>query len=256
MTRIYDISLPIDDTVPEPFPVTIERIGHVEGAGRVGQKFDGKIDSGSFPDAMFLSHETVTASVHCGTHVDAPFHFGPVSEGKPARTIDEVALDWFYGNGVVLDVTHVMHGGEITPEDINASLAKLKYTVKPGDIVLLMTGADRYFGTKEYATNFPGLGVKALDALLDMGVKTVGIDAIGLDRPFAAMVEDYVRTKDGAKLWPAHLLGRKREYCHIERLANLGSLPRPYGFKFACFPVKIKGAGAGWGRAVAIFEEA
>ena len=255
MIRIYDLSLPIDDAAPESFPVKIERIGHAEGAGRVGLKFDGKLDQNSFPDAMFLSHETVTASVHCGTHVDAPFHFGPVSEGKPAITIDEVPLDWLYGNGVVLDVTHVMHGGEITSEDVNTSLAKIGYTVMPGDIVLLMTGADKYFGTREYFTNFPGLGIEALDELLDMGVKTIGIDALGLDRPFSAMVEDYVRTKDGAKLWPAHLLGRRREYCHIERLANLGSLPRPFGFKFASFPIKIKAAGAGWSRAVAIFED-
>jgi kynurenine formamidase len=255
VTRVYDLSLPIDDAAPEPFPVTIERTGHAEGAGRVGRKFDDKIDRDSFPDSMFLSHETVTASVHCGTHVDAPFHFGPVSEGEPARTIDEVPLDWFYGNGVVLDVTHVISGGEITPEDINASLTKIECTVKPGDVVLLMTGADRYFGTKEYFTNFPGLGAKALDALLDMGVKTIGIDALGLDRPFGVMVDEYYKTKDKNRLWPAHLLGRKREYCHIERLANLASLPRPFGFKFASFPVKIKGAGAAWSRAVAIFED-
>ena len=41
----------------------------------------------------------------------------------------------------------------------------------------------------------------------------------------------------------------------MEKLANLEALPRPHGFKVACFPVKIKDASAGWVRPVAIFEE-
>ena len=253
--RIFDLSLPVDDAAPEPFPVKIERIGHAEGAEKVGRKFEGRLGKDSFPDGMFLSHETVTASVHCGTHVDAPFHFGPMSEGRPSKTIAELPLEWCYGDGVVLDVSQVPHGGEIKPEDLNGAVGKLDHNLKPGDIVLLMTKADRYFGTREYFTNFQGLGVDALDFLLDMGIRTVGVDAVGLDRPFAAMVEDYGRTRDGSKLWPAHLHGRKREYCHIERLAGLDRLPRPSGFKFACFPVKIKDAGAAWARAVAIFED-
>jgi kynurenine formamidase len=39
----------------------------------------------------------------------------------------------------------------------------------------------------------------------------------------------------------------------MEKLANLASLP-PHGFEICCFPVKIKGASAGWSRVVAIFE--
>jgi kynurenine formamidase len=39
----------------------------------------------------------------------------------------------------------------------------------------------------------------------------------------------------------------------MEKLSNLESLP-PYGFEVICFPVKIKAAGAGWTRCVAMFE--
>jgi kynurenine formamidase len=46
----------------------------------------------------------------------------------------------------------------------------------------------------------------------------------------------------------------ERAYCHIEKLANLESLP-PSGFMVACFPFKIRGASAGFTRAVAIFED-
>jgi hypothetical protein len=50
-------------------------------------------------------------------------------------------------------------------------------------------------------------------------------------------------------------VGRKKEYCHIEKMANLDKVPKPFGFKVACFPVKISKAGAGWCRAVAILEQ-
>jgi kynurenine formamidase len=39
----------------------------------------------------------------------------------------------------------------------------------------------------------------------------------------------------------------------MEKLHNLEALP-PNGFEVSCFPVKIRGASAGWTRAVAIFE--
>ena len=43
-------------------------------------------------------------------------------------------------------------------------------------------------------------------------------------------------------------------YCHMEKLANLDKLP-PTGFEISCFPYKIKGASAGFIRAVAIFSD-
>ncbi len=41
---------------------------------------------------------------------------------------------------------------------------------------------------------------------------------------------------------------------YMEKLHNLEVLP-PYGFTLVCFPVKIRGASAGWTRAVAIRDE-
>ena len=76
-----------------------------------------------------------------------------------------------------------------------------------------------------------------------------------LDRPFASMVADYQRTGDGRFIWPAHFAGITREYCQIEKLANLDKIPRPHGFYVSCLPVKIEGASAGWCRAVALVPE-
>ena len=88
----------------------------------------------------------------------------------------------------------------------------------------------------------------------DMGVKIIGTDAYGFDRPFPVMFQE---TKEGKKssLWPAHFAGRDKEYLHIEKLANLEKLPS-YGFIFMAFPILIKKASAGWVRAVAIVPKA
>ena len=91
---------------------------------------------------------------------------------------------------------------------------------------------------------------------MEAGVKVIGIDAYTLDRPFASMVADYRRTGDGRFIWPAHFAGISREYCQIEKLANLDRIPRPHGFYVSCLPVRIAGASAGWCRAVALVPDA
>jgi kynurenine formamidase len=41
----------------------------------------------------------------------------------------------------------------------------------------------------------------------------------------------------------------------MEKMANLTAIGKPYGFTVCCFPIKIKGASAGWTRPVAIVDE-
>jgi kynurenine formamidase len=41
----------------------------------------------------------------------------------------------------------------------------------------------------------------------------------------------------------------------MEKMANLADIGKSYGFVVCCFPIKIKGASAGWTRPVAIIEE-
>jgi kynurenine formamidase len=212
------------------------------------------VNPDDFPEGLGLAIEEVTAITHAGTHLDAPWHFGPQSEGKPARTIDQIPLEWCYGDGVVLDFRYKKPNGLITRKDIKEALARIDYRIKPKDIVLLQTGADRCYGTVDYSESHPGMSREATILLLDQGVKVIGTDGYGFDSPFSKMADDHKAGKKGA-LWPAHFLGREREYCHIEKLTNLDKIPRPYGFKVVFFPIKIAGASAGWCRAVAIVEE-
>lgn len=73
--------------------------------------------------------------------------------------------------------------------------------------------------------------------------------------PVPAQIRYLQRTGDGRFIWPAHFAGIEREYCQIEKLANLEQIPRPYGFYLSCLPVKIHAASAGWCRAVASVPE-
>jgi kynurenine formamidase len=133
-------------------------------------------------------------------------------------------------------------------------LEKMRYTIKPFDIILVQTGADKYWGKTEYFDRGCGLVRESTLWLLDQGVKVIGTDAWGLDRPFRAIKEEFQRSGHKEVLWQAHFAGIEKEYCQIEKLANLDALPAPTGFKVACFPVKLKAASAGWCRAVAILE--
>ncbi|RAL24220.1 cyclase family protein [Thermoflavimicrobium daqui] len=211
------------------------------------------LDASYWPDGEGWAVEEVTLSSHAGTHVDAPYHYGSKSAGKPAKTIDQVPLHWCYGDGVLLDMTHKQAGEEITIEDIQKELDRIGYEIKPFDIIMIHTGTSKYFKSPGYELKHPGLGKAATEWLVDQGVRLIGIDAWGLDRPFDVLAKE---AKEGkVQFWEAHLVGREKEYCQIEKLCNLDQIPKPFGFKVSAFPINIERASAGWSRVVAIFEE-
>jgi len=207
-----------------------------------------------FPESKFAAEEVAKISTHAGTHLDAPWHYGPTSEGEPAKTIDEIPLEWCFGDGVVLDLTHKKRGELISAKDVQETLDKINYKLKPFDIVLIRTGASKHYGKPGYEGMHPGMGRESTLWLIEQGIKVMGIDAWGWDRPFQEMMKEY---ESGAKdvFWAGHFAGKEKEYCHLENLANLDQIPIPTGFKVAVFPVKLKGCSAGWVRAVAIVDE-
>ncbi len=251
--QLIDLSVPLEnDAVSEPMPGKIHYVTHDgEGLQQMQQFFGISADDLVFSNGQGWAVEDVHAITHTGTHVDAPYHYGAESEGKPAKRIDEVPLEWCFAPGVVLDVRHIEAGEFITVEDLQTALERIKYQLKPLDIVLLQTGADARIDSPDYFRQ-PGLGREGVLWLVEQGVRVIGIDAYTLDRPFADMVADFKKTGDGRFIWPAHFAGITREYCQIEKLANLDRIPQPHGFYLSCLPVKIKGASAGWCRAIAL----
>ncbi len=250
---LIDLSVPLEDgAVSEPIPPRIRYATHEgEGLAQMLHFFGARREDLTLSGGKGWAVEEVQAITHTGTHVDAPYHYAPTAEGRPARTIDLVPLEWCFAPGVVLDVRHKPAGQEITVANLEEALGRIGHRLRPREIVLLHTGADKRLNGPEYYAQ-PGLGRDGVLWLVRQGVKVIGIDAYTLDRPFANMVADYKRTGDGRHLWPAHFAGIEAEYCQIEKLANLDRLPRPTGFWVSCLPVKVKGASAGWCRAVAL----
>lgn len=251
--RIIDLSVTVDaDPRNEPWPPSVRCTTHRDQAQKRASAFG--ITADQFPGGMHLAIEEWTLLTHVGTHIDAPWHYGPTSGGQPARTVEQVPLEWCYGPGVVLDVSHRKAGESITVEDLVAATDRIGYRIQPLDIVLLYTGVDKYLGQPNYTEAHPGLSREGVFWLLDQGVRMIGIDAYSLDKPFARMAQEY-REIGLAALFPAHYAGREREYCQIEKLCNLDQIPVPYGFTVSALPVKLAGSGGAWCRAVAIVDE-
>lgn len=251
--RVYDLSVMLEPREKvEAFGVQIEYRSHEAGGKDMLSAFD--CQPGDLQEGKGWTVERLTLSTHDGTHVDAPWHYFPTSEGKKARTIDELPISWFYGDGVVLDMRHKPQGSGITVADLKAALKKIGYKLKRGDIVCLQTGADKVWGTRGYFDAGCGLVRESTLWLIEQGVRVIGTDAWGLDRPFNAIKAEFQKNRDKSVIWCAHYAGIDREYCQIEKLANLDKLPAPTGFKIACFPVKIRGASGGWVRVAAIFD--
>ena len=254
--RLIDLSSPVDARSWEPDPLEHSIMTPEEGArhlvSEMREHFGLSLDPQDRPEGEFLNNDTRTLTTHVVTHVDAPAHYGSKAVYGPPKTIDQVPLEWFYHRGVVLDLT-TAGVGSVDADFIAVDLGRVGHELRPFDIVLLRTGAEEWSGTQRYFTDFTGLDGSAVHYLLDRGVRVIGTDAFSLDAPFTHIMRRYAETHDRSLLWPAHFAGREREYCQIERLANLGELPVS-GFTVVCFPVRVARAGAGWARAVAVLD--
>lgn len=191
--------------------------------------------------------------VHSTTHIDAPWHYSPTVDGKPAKTIDEIPLEWCHGEGLVIDMKHKEDFDAITVDDIKHFLDKEGLSLEEGMIVLINTGRSIYNGTKDFPDKGTGMSAEATEWLIDQGIKVMGIDSWGWDLPLKHLIKKAKETNNPELFWEAHLVGQRKEYCHIEQLVNLDALP-VNGFKVAVFPLKIVGASAAPARVVAMIE--
>ncbi len=105
-----------------------------------------------------------------------------------------------------------------------------------------ITGIDRndkYVGTKEYLSNFAGLGASSAEWIVERGVKTFGVDSPTPDNPTS-------------KTYPVHMMCRRVHKTHYENLVLTEVVGKR--FTFAGFPLKVVGAHGGPTRAVAILD--
>lgn len=254
--KIIDLSTALENNLPSDPPNMIPQINSIRHQDSIEEmlSFFPGATKDDLPEGLGWANDFVTISTHSGTHLDSPWHYHPtMNNGEKSWTIDEVPLEWCFGNGVVVDFTDKPNGYLVTIEDFEEAFAKMHYKLKPKDIVLVHTSAAEKWGKLEYLSTGCGMGKKVTHWLVDQGVHVVGTDAWSWDRPLPLIAKDFQKTHDKSLIWEGHFAGIEKAYCHIEKLANLDKLP-PYGFQFICLPIKIKGGSAGWIRAVGIVD--
>ena len=255
--KLVDLSRPLENTEyadPPGLGPQITYMGHNDTVDQLLSFFPG-VERDQLPGGEGWAVEQVTLSTHNGTHLDAPYHFHSTMDGgKRAITIDEVPLEWCWARGVKLDFRKFENGYVATAQDVEDELDRIGHTLEEGDIVLVNTSAGDAYGSPEYVPTGCGMGKEATLFLAERGVKITGTDAWSWDAPFIYTAQRVAETGDASLIWEGHRAGIDRCYMHMEKLANLETLPGN-GFEVICFPVKIKAASAGWCRPVAVFRD-
>ncbi len=250
--RIIDLSLPIKNGGGFGKPAQITYLDHRTRGKALAEKLGINPEMmGGRANAM---EEFTYLNCHTGTHFDAPWHYGEIAEGKPAMTIDQIPLEWCFGDGVWLDLSWKKPGEDITDKEVQQALKQVEYTLKPMDIVLIKTGASAYYGQPGCDNMNAGMTREATLWLGDQGIRVVGIDASCWDRPPEMQMADLQQGLRPGKYMQGHRAAGEKGMCIIEWLTNLDLLPH-FGFTVYAFPVKVERGSAGWTRVVALVKE-
>lgn len=256
LTRTLD---PADrDLLPEPLRSLASVVApsieyaHPAGSGREQFATAMRCRVEDLPGGEGWGAELLTDfNTHLGTHVDAPLHYGSTCEGKPSRTITDIALEELWCEAIVLDLRDRCEADTaISVDALESALAENGTPIPAGGAVLLRTGQERFTLTDPEFFQYPGMSREGTLFLAERGAKVFGTDAAGWDLSFAVMAERFQETGDNSVLWDGHRAGREREVFIVQQMTNLAALP-PSGFRVAFFPIKIARASAAPARVVA-----
>jgi arylformamidase len=151
---------------------------------------------------------------HCGTHVDAPYHF----EANGAKT-DELPLDVLIGRARVVEVPSER---AVEREDLE------RVDLQGVERLLLKTRNSSMLQSKDFRKDAVYLSPGAADLLVERGVKLVGIDYWSVE---AFGSQDYLTH---------HTL--LRNGIVIVELMDLSEIV-PGDYELICLPLKLKGCG-------------
>ncbi len=178
-------------------------------------------------DGLRSTH--LSTMLHCGTHIDAPYHKIP-----DGATIDEIPLDRFRRPTLRLDLADRARAGEaLSVADLDAGGFDPERSA--GKILALATGwaQDNWQDERLYADN-PHLSAEAAHALADAAPSALALDF----------------SVDAGPPWPNHEILLGADVLLIENLLRLRELPAE-GAVITAFPLRLVGENGSPARVVA-----
>ncbi len=161
-------------------------------------------------------------------------------------SIDKMDFEYFYGNGICLDLSHKRYPELIEVEDIKKSMDRFRLDLKKGDVILIYTGHyNRFYPELEYSgirAKHTGLSYECVAYLGANGIVNIGLDTPSLDsNPQNSAISGYEACY-------------KYDITCTENLCNLRQL---IGARFVYFglPLRIRGGTGSPIRAVALIEK-
>ena len=177
---------------------------------------------------------TLSLYSHCGTHMDAPIHFGV---GR--QTIDQLEVSQLIGPAWVVDVRPIEPRASIGIEHMNSIADK----IGPGDSILICTGWSEYCDQDRYRNELPRVNADLVRWLVEKQVRMLGVEP-----PSVADVNNI------EELTTIHKILFEGNVVVVEGLANLQSLTKSK-VTFIALPLKIAGGDGAPARAIAIEDE-
>ena len=216
--RLIDLSEEIRDGQRYHFNVTItDFMTHKD----TGPRFEAPAEG--------YAAKLIMMADHTSTHVDAPSHFW-----AKRRNIDEMPLDYFYGEGIFVDCSKVNgNGGVLGLQTFLDCLKNAGQPLQRGDVLLVKI-------QQENRDVFCGFDEELAKYLVEQGIKLLGVDR---------------GTPDcgDMKSRPVHVNLLQNDIPIVENLRKLQQLAGQR-FVFVGLPLKIQGGTGSPIRAVAMLD--
>lgn len=171
---------------------------------------------------------------HCGTHIDAPVHFG-----SGTQTIDTIAVEDLIGPAWVADVRPVEPRALIESKHLESIAERFS----PGESMLICTGWSAYYGQERYRDELPRISTELARWCVQRKVRMLGVEP-----PSVADVNNI------EELTSVHRILFDGGVIVVEGLANLASLSKQK-VTFIAMPLKVTGGDGAPARTVAIEED-
>ena len=231
MTKIIDLSLPLEDGLP-----ALGRLARHVIIPHTTHEQSKKYKQGTPDDLLTFTTCYMGMLDHTGTHIDSFYHNNP--EGL---SVDEMPIEMFMGKAVCLDLRHIPDRGTITRKDMEEAEKKTNVNIN-GHIVLLCTGLNtRHWPNDSIVFNNPQVSADATRWLYEKNSKVHGVEG-----PSTDIVDQ--------NLFENHRLCRDLGMVHYEWLWNLEEVLNVGEFQFQGIPLRIKKGSGSPVRALAFVE--